>query len=65
MIITGGYNVYPKEVEYLIQEVSDVSEVVVVGVPHHDFGEAVVAVIVPSGDKAIDKNEIRSTLKHN
>ena len=63
MIITGGYNVYPKEVEYLIQEVSDVSEVAVVGVPHHDFGEAVVAVIVPSGDKAIDKNEIRSTLK--
>ena len=63
MIITGGYNVYPKEVEHLIQEVSDVSEVAVVGVPHHDFGEAVVAVIVPAGDKAIDKNEIRSTLK--
>lgn len=46
MIITGGFNVYPKEVETVIDAVSGVRESAVIGVPHPDFGEAVVAVIV-------------------
>lgn len=50
LIITGGYNVYPKEVELLIDEVEGVVESAVIGVPHADFGEAVVAVVVVDGD---------------
>lgn len=46
MVITGGYNVYPKEVELLLDEVSGVKESAVIGLPHKDFGEAVTAVIV-------------------
>ena len=49
LIITGGFNVYPKEVESLIDDLPGVLESAVIGVPHPDFGEAVVAVVVPSG----------------
>ena len=48
MVITGGLNVYPKEIELLIDELEDVKESAVIGVPHPDFGEGVVAVVVPS-----------------
>ena len=46
LVISGGYNVYPKEVETLLDEMPEVVESAVVGVPHPDFGEAVVAVVV-------------------
>jgi malonyl-CoA/methylmalonyl-CoA synthetase len=46
LIITGGYNVYPKEVELAIDDLPGVLESAVVGVPHPDFGEAVTAVVV-------------------
>ena len=46
VIISGGYNVYPKEVETILEEMPEVAECAVVGVPHADFGEAVVAVVV-------------------
>ena len=46
LVITGGFNVYPKEVESLIDELNGVVESAVIGVPHRDFGEAVVAVVV-------------------
>src|SRR4030088_1344381 len=49
LIITGGYNVYPKEVELAIDELPGVKESAVVGGPHPDFGEAVTAVVVASG----------------
>ncbi len=45
LIITGGYNVYPAEVESYLNEMPGVAESAVIGVPHPDFGEAVVAVI--------------------
>lgn len=48
LIITGGFNVYPKEVESLIDDLPGVLESAVFGVPHPDFGEAVVAVVVAS-----------------
>jgi malonyl-CoA/methylmalonyl-CoA synthetase len=48
LIITGGYNVYPKEVELALDELPGVRESAVVGVPHPDFGEAVTAIVVPS-----------------
>jgi malonyl-CoA/methylmalonyl-CoA synthetase len=46
LIISGGYNVYPKEVEAVIDDLDGVLESAVIGVPHPDFGEAVVAVVV-------------------
>jgi acyl-CoA synthetase (AMP-forming)/AMP-acid ligase II len=46
LIITGGYNVYPKEVELVIEAMPGVVESAVVGVPHPDFGEAVTAAVV-------------------
>ncbi len=49
LIITGGFNVYPKEVESLIDDLPGVLESAVIGVPHPDFGEGVVAVVVPEG----------------
>jgi malonyl-CoA/methylmalonyl-CoA synthetase len=47
LVICGGYNVYPKEIELLIDGFDSVVESAVIGLPHPDFGEAVVAVIVP------------------
>jgi len=46
LIISGGYNVYPKEIEGYIDEMAEVVESAVIGVPHADFGEAVVAAVV-------------------
>ena len=45
LIISGGFNVYPKEVELLLDEVPGVTESAVIGLPHPDFGEAVFAVL--------------------
>jgi malonyl-CoA/methylmalonyl-CoA synthetase len=47
LIISGGFNVYPAEIEGRINDLPGVAESAVVGVPHPDFGEAVVAVVVP------------------
>jgi malonyl-CoA/methylmalonyl-CoA synthetase len=47
LIISGGYNIYPKEIELLLDDLPGVAESAVVGVPHPDFGEGVVAVVVP------------------
>ncbi|MBI1383471.1 MAG: AMP-binding protein [Rhizobiales bacterium] len=53
LIISGGFNVYPKEVEAAIDDIEGVAESAVVGVPHPDFGEAVVAVVVPKAGAAV------------
>jgi malonyl-CoA/methylmalonyl-CoA synthetase len=52
LIISGGYNVYPKEVELVLDELPDITESAVIGVPHRDFGEAVVAVCTGKGAEA-------------
>ncbi|HMA15878.1 MAG: malonate--CoA ligase [Bacteroidota bacterium] len=49
LIISGGFNVYPKEVELCIDQIAGVQESAVIGVPHPDFGEAVVAVVKRAG----------------
>lgn len=50
LVISGGYNVYPKEVESEIDAIPGVTESAVIGVPHPDFGEGVTAVVsVPKG----------------
>ncbi|MCI1190958.1 malonyl-CoA synthase [Calidifontimicrobium sp. SYSU G02091] len=63
LVITGGYNVYPAEVEALINELPGVAESAVIGVPHPDFGEGVVAVVVPRPGAALDPDGIVATLK--
>ena len=60
LVISGGYNVYPKEVERLLDELPDVVESAVIGVPHDDFGEAVVAVLVAA--KQMEVNELNAAL---
>ena len=62
VVITGGYNVYPKEVEALLDEMPDVVESAVVGIPHSDFGEAVVAVVVARG-RPVDPRDIDAYLR--
>jgi len=63
LIISGGFNVYPKEIESVIDDMPGVAESAVIGVPHPDFGEAVVAVIVPRPGVPIDVPSIQATLK--
>ncbi len=55
MIISGGYNVYPKEIELLINEIDSVDEPAIFGVPHQNFGEGVVAAIVAKGANISEK----------
>ena len=50
LIISGGYNVYPKEVELILDTLPGVRESAVIGLPHPDLGEAVVAVLAVEGD---------------
>lgn len=52
LIISGGYNVYPKEVELVLDELPGITESAVIGLPHPDFGEAVVAICTGQGDEA-------------
>ena len=62
MVISGGLNIYPKELELLLDEAPGVQESAVIGVPHPDFGEAVVAVLVPRGDQVPDVSAIAASL---
>ena len=62
LIISGGFNVYPKEIELLIDELPGVIECAVIGVPHPDFGEAVVAVVTGDADPALIQAAARERL---
>lgn len=62
LIISGGYNVYPKEIELVFDELPGVVESAVIGVPHPDFGEGVVAVVLGQGDEAAMIAESRRQL---
>jgi malonyl-CoA/methylmalonyl-CoA synthetase len=64
LIISGGYNVYPKEVELVLDDVPGVIESAVVGVPHPDFGEAVVAVVMGEAGEETLIAEARARLAH-
>ena len=63
LIITGGYNVYPKEIELILDEQPGVLESAVVGVPHPDFGEAVVAVLIAKPGETIDQAAIKASME--
>ncbi|MFN4192237.1 MAG: AMP-binding protein [Tabrizicola sp.] len=63
LVITGGLNVYPAEVEAALDELPGVAASAVIGVPHPDFGEAVVACVVPAGGADLAEDRIRSALR--
>ncbi len=63
LIISGGYNVYPKEVELLLDEQDGVKESAVIGVPHPDFGEGVVGVIVAEKDRALEEKDLLESIR--
>jgi malonyl-CoA/methylmalonyl-CoA synthetase len=59
LIISGGLNIYPIEVEQTLNECPLVQEAAVIGVPHADFGEAVVAVVIAKSSDTFDEQRIR------
>ena len=62
LIISGGYNIYPKEIELLIDDLPGVKESAVIGVPHPDFGEGVTAVVVRDGSAEVDEQGVMEAL---
>ncbi|MBL4907708.1 MAG: malonyl-CoA synthase [Sneathiella sp.] len=63
LVISGGYNVYPKEIESYLDEMPGVLESAVVGRPHPDFGEAVVAFIVLDGENSVTEQDVIDFVK--
>ncbi len=64
LIISGGFNVYPKEIELAIDAIEGVRESAVIGVPHPDFGEAVTAVVVPEKGAKLDEKQILASIEN-
>jgi malonyl-CoA/methylmalonyl-CoA synthetase len=63
LVITGGLNVYPAEVEAALDELPGVAASAVIGVPHPDFGEAVVACLVAAQGAGLDEDAVRAALR--
>jgi malonyl-CoA/methylmalonyl-CoA synthetase len=63
LIISGGFNVYPKEIESLIDELPGVAESAVIGLPHGDFGEGVTAVVILNKGARLSESDILSALQ--
>jgi malonyl-CoA/methylmalonyl-CoA synthetase len=63
LVISGGFNVYPKEVESEVDALEGVVESAVFGVPHADFGEGVTAVVVKTKDSALSEADVIAALK--
>jgi malonyl-CoA/methylmalonyl-CoA synthetase len=63
LIISGGLNVYPKEVEAVLDDLDGIVESAVIGVPDADFGEAVVAVVVPAVGAVVEPDAVRAAAR--
>jgi fatty-acyl-CoA synthase len=63
MIVSGGFNIFPREVEDVLSQHEDVAMVAVVGVPDEKWGEAVTAVIVPREGSRPDADELINLVK--
>jgi malonyl-CoA/methylmalonyl-CoA synthetase len=63
LIISGGYNIYPKEVELLLDGLPEVEESAVIGVPHPDLGEGVVGVVTPKKGAAPNPEGMLATIR--
>ncbi len=64
VIISGGYNIYPREVEIALEELPGIARAAVFAVPHPDYGEAVVAAIEPEAGADVQPEEILASLRH-
>jgi malonyl-CoA/methylmalonyl-CoA synthetase len=62
LVISGGFNVYPKEVELEIDALPGIVESAIIGVPHADFGEAVAAIVV-AGDRSLTEPQVIEALR--
>ena len=65
MVISGGINVYPREVELFLDDLPGVKESAVIGVPHADLGEAVIAIVVATDDAILSENELIEASRQN
>jgi malonyl-CoA/methylmalonyl-CoA synthetase len=63
LIITGGYNVYPKEIEGEIDALPGINESAVIGLPHKDFGEGVTALVVPVKGATLSEKDILASIE--
>ena len=63
LVIRGGYNVYPRELEEVMYQIPEILEVAVFGIPHEDLGEEVAAVVVLQEGAHIESKEIREFTK--
>jgi malonyl-CoA/methylmalonyl-CoA synthetase len=63
LIITGGFNVYPKEIESQLDDLPGIKESAVIGVPHPDFGEGVTAIIVPDHSTELSEQTVSAALQ--
>ena len=63
MIISGGMNIYPAEVEYVINQLPQIHESAVIGLSHHDWGEIVVAVVVLKDGSQLNENDLIDHVK--
>lgn len=63
VIISGGYNVYPREVELALEQLEGVSKAAVFGLPHPDYGEAVTAAVEPDRGCSVDQTDLLARLK--
>ncbi len=63
LVISGGYNVYPREVEGEIDAIPGVAESAVIGVPHKDFGEGVTAIVAPEKGATLDEAAVLAALE--
>ena len=62
LIISGGYNIYPKEIELVLDDLPGVLESAVIGAPHSDFGESVIGLLVAEGGQSLDLKAIEEVL---
>ncbi|WP_170477458.1 malonate--CoA ligase [Ruegeria arenilitoris] len=63
LIITGGYNVYPKEIEDVLNDIDGVLESAVFGIPDNDFGEKIIATLVAEPGVKLDTDQIAATIR--
>lgn len=63
LIISGGYNIYPKEIEMVLDDLKGVYESAVIGAPHPDFGEGVLAIVVLTAQSTLNETDLKAIVK--